>query len=241
MVVKADFSDSYAAGDVSAKLTSLDAVDSLTSATVTLGSVPSSANLTVATASGIISSSDANPKSQLLLAGAKDQKILAFRIQAKNDTIKLSQLTFTGVKFDYLSNFRVLTPTGNYLPSTSNSVSAVTFNNLNPSDSVVADKTDTYYLVADVNTNTSGVSFSGSLDTLNSKFKSSNGNEYTLYGPTVNSNNHLINENLAVVAKSTNSSKLITTSALRFTITASGKDQITLSGASFNNLLSGYT
>jgi hypothetical protein len=33
---------------------------------------------------------------------------------------------------------------------------------------------------------------------------------------------------MAIVAKATNSSKLLTTSALRFTVTASGKDQVIL-------------
>gem|GEM_PF-6327950 len=35
---------------------------------------------------------------------------------------------------------------------------------------------------------------------------------------------------MVVVAKDTNSSKAIATSALRFSVTASGKDQATLSG-----------
>jgi hypothetical protein len=42
------------------------------------------------------------------------------------------------------------------------------------------------------------------------------------------------------VAKASNSSKNITTSAVRFTVTASGKDSVVLSGAVFN-ITSNYT
>jgi hypothetical protein len=41
----------------------------------------------------------------------------------------------------------------------------------------------------------------------------------------------MIADNKAVIAKATNSSKNLTTSALRFTVTASGKDSVILSGA----------
>ena len=44
-----------------------------------------------------------------------------------------------------------------------------------------------------------------------------------------------------VVAKAANSSKLLTTSALRFTVAAAGKDSVTLTGLNFNNQLAGYT
>jgi hypothetical protein len=54
-------------------------------------------------------------------------------------------------------------------------------------------------------------------------------------------NQHWIAENKAVVAKASNSSKEITSSALRFTVTASGKDSVTLSGTSLDVSLSGYT
>jgi hypothetical protein len=54
-------------------------------------------------------------------------------------------------------------------------------------------------------------------------------------------NTHAIEENFAVVAKAANASKDLSTSALRFTVTASGKDGVTLNGANFDNLLSGYT
>jgi hypothetical protein len=46
---------------------------------------------------------------------------------------------------------------------------------------------------------------------------------------------------MAVVAKASNASKDLSSSALRFTVSATGKDSVTLNGATFDNVLSGYT
>jgi hypothetical protein len=59
-----------------------------------------------------------------------------------------------------------------------------------------------------------------------------------MVGDSVVSNTHAIAEDVAVVAKATNSSKEIASSALRFSVTASGKNGVTLSGATFENTLS---
>jgi len=104
------------------------------------------------------------------------------------------------------------------------------------------DNTDTFYLVADVNTNVAGVNnLALTLVASTSKVKASNGTLSAFVGTNVTSNTHAIEENMAVVAKATNSSKDLSTSALRFTVTASGKTGVTLSGATFDNVLSGYT
>lgn len=240
LTVKVDFSDAYSAGAFSVKLTSLDVIDTLTSQSVSLGSVPSSAVFTVAEAKGTLSSSDNNPKASLLLAGDKDQKVLAFRIKAENDTVKLRDLQFTGTGLENLSNFRILTPTNKYISATSNTSTGVSFVNINPEDSIVMDRTETYYLVSDVNTNVNAT-FSVQLNVSGTQIKGSNGAVKAALGSIVTSNTHLVAENKAVVAKSSNSSKDLNTSALRFSVTASGKDQVTLSGASFDNVLSGYT
>jgi hypothetical protein len=222
------------------RLTNLDVVDVLTSKTVALNSVPTSAVFTVAQAKGTLSASDANPKASLLLAGDKDQKVLAFRVKAENDSVKLRDVVFSGTNLENLSNFRLLTPTNKYVASTSNSGTNVEFKTLELDDAVAMDKTETYYLVADVNTNVNA-SFSVVLDKSLTKVRGTNGTVKDAEGVNVSSNTHLVAENKAVVAKSSNASKDISTSALRFSVTASGKDQVTLSGATFNNLLSGYT
>jgi hypothetical protein len=66
-------------------------------------------------------------------------------------------------------------------------------------------------------------------------FKSSNGTVSNFKGETfITWNSHWIAENKAVVAKATNSSKNLTTSSLRFTITASGKNQVVLKSANIS-------
>ncbi|MDD2908049.1 MAG: S-layer homology domain-containing protein [Candidatus Gracilibacteria bacterium] len=241
LAVKLDLSDAYSAGDFSIALSSLDAVDTVTSVAVT-PSYPTSATLTVAQAVGTLSTSDSNPKASLLLAGDRDQKVLAFRVKATNDSVKLRDLTFTGSSLDKLSNFRVVNSSNEVVASsTSNSSTGVIFTNIDTTDSIAMDVTKTYYLVADINTNVSNATFSVNLDGANSKVKGTNGTLVAMNALTVASNVHAIEENKAVVAKASNSSKDLSTSALRFTVTASGKDSVTLSGATFDNVLSGYT
>lgn len=241
MMVKVDLSDAFASWSFNLQLTSLDMVDTLTSQNVALGSTPTSANFTVAQAVGILSSSDANPKKSLLLAWAKDVKLLAFRVKAENDTIKLRDLSFTGMNLDSISNVRVLTPSNATLPATSNNSTAVSFTNLSPSDSIVKERTETYYLIADLNTNVNNVDIKVNLDLTGSTIRSTNWLNIPMVWSVVAGNTHTISENTAVVAKLTNSSKDLATSALRFSVTASGKDQVTMTWATFDNVLSGYT
>lgn len=240
--LRVDFSDAYASGKFVAKLSNLDIIDTLTSNSITTYSVPSSAEFTVADAKGILSVSDNNPKASLFLAGDKDQRVLAFRIKAENDSIKLRDLVFTGSNLGNLSNFRVLTPTNKYLAATLSNGTSVEFKNLNPEDSIAQDRTETFYLVADINTNVNET-FNVALDKSQVQVRGSNGTIKAIDASSVNvaSNLHLVAENKAVIAKSSNSSKNLTTSALRFTVTASGKDSVVLSGATFSNLFSGYT
>lgn len=241
MTVKVDLSDAYSNWDFAMQLTALDMVDTLTSQNVALGSTPTSANFTVAQAVGTLSSSDANPKKSLLLAWSKDVKLLAFRVKAENDTVKLRDLSFTGLNLNAISNVRVLTPSNATLPATSNDSTTVTFSNMTPSDSIAKDKTETYYLIADLNTNVNNVDIYVNLDVAGSNIRSTNGLNIPMVGSVVVGNQHTIAENTAVVVKTTNSSKDLATSALRFSVTASGKDQVTLSWATFDNVLSGYT
>jgi len=63
----------------------------------------------------------------------------------------------------------------------------------------------------------------------------------TAASTAIASNSHRIEQNMAVVAKDDNSSKEVATSALRFKVAATGKDQATLSGVVVKANLSGYT
>jgi hypothetical protein len=82
-------------------------------------------------------------------------------------------------------------------------------------------------------------SYNGTVMSVN-QFRGSNGRLDGFPIVTVDSNKHAIADNKAVIAKALNSSKDIRTSALRFTITASGKDSVVLSGATIN-VLSNYS
>lgn len=240
LTVKLDLSDAYDNWVFSIKLSNLDIYDSLTSKEVTLGTTPTSASFTVSQAKWTLSSSDNNPKASLLLAGDKNQKVLAFRVKAENDAIKLRDLVFSWTNLDKLSNFRILTPTNKEIAATSSTSTAVTFTNISPEDSIAQDKTDTYYLIADVNTNVVATSVSSQLVLASSTIKATNGKVISMIWSNVSSNTHLIDENKAFVAKSTNSSKDISTSALRFSVTATGKDKVTLTSATFDNQFSWY-
>ena len=220
----------------------MDITDSLTSVNVTMPTISNSALFTVAQANGVLATSDNNPKTQLLLAGNQAEKLLAFRVKAENDDIKLRDLTFNGTNLDALSNFRVVDSNGNEVAtSTSENATQVLFTNINTTDEITKDTTKTYYLVADVNLNTSNTTVSVSLDGTASNIKGSNGTTYamdTTNVATVTSNTHRVEENLAVVAQEANPNKEVANSAIRFSITATGKDQVTLSDITVNANLS---
>ncbi len=243
LAVKADFSDAYTAGEFSVKLSALETSDTLTSVSVTLPSIANSAIFTVATAEGLLSVSDNNPNKKLLLAGASDEELLAFRLQAKNDDIKLRDLVFTGTSLSDLNNFRIADSDGNIVVDSASTTDATTvkFTNLDISDTVDQDEIKTYYLISDVNLNTHTWSVVVNLDGSQSKIKSSNGTVYSMGGiAAIASNDHRIEENMAIVAKDSNGSKDLNTSAVRYSVTASGKDQATLTGITVKAVLSGY-
>lgn len=56
----------------------------------------------------------------------------------------------------------------------------------------------------------------------------------------MNANAHVVAENTMTVDVAANAGKSLTTSALRFTVTGSGKNQVTLSGIDFTTVLAGY-
>jgi hypothetical protein len=59
-------------------------------------------------------------------------------------------------------------------------------------------------------------------------------------GTNLASDAHSIYENKAIISKTSNASKSLTTSALRFTVTAMGKDSVTLNSIKLDNKFSGY-
>ena len=102
------------------------------------------------------------------------------------------------------------------------------------------DTSSNFFVVADANTNTSSTGITLKLSS--TVITASNGTEIT--SATINasavSKTHAVSQNTAVIAKAANASQLITTSALRFTVAASGKDFVTLNSINLNAQLSGY-
>lgn len=237
--LKADFADAFTSGNVQFTLSSLNVIDKLTSKTVSTYSKPAGAVFTVASAAGTIAASDNNPQAQLFLSPSTAQKLLAFKLTAKNDDIRLYNVNFTGINLDGLSNFRITDATGTVI-ATANTASgtALTFTQIANAPKVLKDKSETYYVVADVNSNTTLATLA--LTLTSADVKGSNGLATSATG-TVTSKTHATAENTLVIAKAANTSKLLTTSALRFTVTAAGKDTITLSGVDFSNAVAGYT
>ncbi len=242
MVVKADLSDSFASGSIQAKLVSLTAVDTATSDEVLSSaySKPTGATFTIKAAKAQLASSDSNPKASLFEAGSANNKVLAFKVTAKNDTIKLKDINLSGTWLNALSNFRLTNASNTVVAySSSASDSLVKFESVASDNTAIAmDKSATYFVIADANSSTNVENVSLQLDSV--KFTWSNGSDDT-EAQVVSGKVHAIADNVLVIAKASNSSKLISNSALRFTVTASGKDEITLSGVNLRAQLSWYT
>lgn len=240
MEVKVDFADAFDAGTFKLTLNDLTAVDKLTSKDITSFTKPVGAMFTIAAAAGTVASSDNNPQAQLFLSPSVAQKLVAFKLTAKNDDVRLYNVNLTGVGLDGLSNFKLVNNAGEIVATANSATStAVTFTEIANAPKVLKDKSETYYVVADVNSNT--VLGTVKMRLTSADIKSTNGSVIAVTWSPVDSRVHGTSENTMVVTKATNSSKLLTTSALRFTVAAAGKDSVTLTGLNFNNQLAGYT
>ncbi len=243
LTVKADLSDAFANGTLKVQFHTADLSDELTSVTPSVNAPAPSAEFTIAQAQGKLSESDQNPLTQVLLAGSTDNKVLAFRVRASNDDVKLRDLIFTGSKLNDLNNFKVITDGGTVVvdQATTATSTGVTFKNINTDDVISQDSTKVYYLVADVNLNTDATGAVVNLAHTGSKIMSSNGNEIAMTGSDIAWNTNIISENMAVVAQDSNSNKDLATSALRFSVTATGNNEVVLSGVTIKANISGYT
>jgi hypothetical protein len=140
-----------------------------------------------------------------------------------------------------LNNFRLTTSTGVVIASASlNTATAVEFNNIAQSASPVfaKDQNVTLFLIADVNTNLTGESFTVTAN--GATIRGSNGSTVAATVAGGISASHDIDENTFVVAKSANPSKSLATSAMRFTVTAAGKDSVMVDSIDLDAVLAGY-
>lgn len=242
IAIKADFSDLTNIGTFQVASINYDAVDNQTSGTISAISV-AGAVFTVAEGAGALSSSDQSPKKALLLAGAKDQKLLAFKVTASNDAVTLKDLALTGAKLSNFTNVR-LTDANLTVIGTANNLAdtSASFANLDnaASSTIAVDKSPVFYVIADVNTTTDVLNTMVGVVPTGSTIKTSNGATKAMGGVAVSSALHDIAQNTAKIAQVTPTSKDLTTDAMEFSITAAGKNNVTLSGVTFNNTVSGY-
>lgn len=234
--IKATFAEAFDNGDFQVTLDSLNAYDALTSVAVTVYAEPAGAVLTIGTAEATLATSNEAPKATLLLSPSVDNSIAAFKLTATNDSVRLYDLKVTLPDADAanLSNFRVANASGTIATATSIASAAgtttVLFSNISNAPSIARDTSATYYVLANVNSNISAGDVTATIVKVGTNVKSSNGTVVPVDGAgNLVANTHAIAENTMVVAKAaTNPSKAIASSALRFTVTASGKDSISL-------------
>ncbi|MEF2176063.1 MAG: hypothetical protein V3575_06310 [Candidatus Absconditabacteria bacterium] len=197
--------------------------------------------------SQIVVSQDENIQSyeqvtpSVILAGSKDVKLIAFKISAEIDNIRISDLSFTGINLNSLSNFRLLTSSNVQVHATDSSNEFVKFTKLTNMEIIPRNSFKVYHLIADVNQYVDNIEVGVTLNVNGSSISGSSGRIFSLSGNSVFGPIHTIGESKTGIVKLSNPSKDLATSALIFSVSAFGKDQIVLSGASFNNEIVGYT
>ncbi len=105
------------------------------------------------------------------------------------------------------------------------------------------DKSATYYVVADVNSSTNASNVYANVvlaGTGNTDIVGSNGGAVAMTGTGVVGNAHDVSENTFKVTQTTPTSKSLATNAMEFTVNAFGKNQVTLSGATFKTTIGAY-
>jgi len=225
VLVKADFIDTFNTGTFRATLSTLNAYDSLTSNAVTGYATPAGAVFTIGTAVGTLAASSSTPLSQLLLSPSTAQKIGAFKVSATNDGVRLYDVTLAGTKLDNLSNFQIQDVSGNVIATaTTSTATAVTFSQINNAPVIAKDAQATYYVVANVNSNTNTTGVAITVKATGTDIKGSNGNTINIAGGDVVCNTHAIADSIITVLQLANPNKDLGSSALKFSVTAQGKN-----------------
>lgn len=179
-------------------------------------------------------------KSSVLLAWSKDVKLISFKVLAEIDSIKIYDLQFTWINLNALSNFRLLTSSNVQISATSSSNDSVQFSKLTNIETIPMNTSRIYYLIADVNNYVDNVEVGVSLIVSGCSISSSSWKIYPMSWSSVFWPTHSIWENKTWIVKAANPSKDLATSALVFSVSAMGKDQIVLSWANFNNEIVWY-
>ena len=242
VVVKADFVDSFSEGTFKVTLTGLNAYDTLTSNAVTGYAKPAGAVFTIGTAVGTLAASSDAPLSKLFLSPSTTQKIGAFKVTATNDGVRLYDVAISGTKLDNLSNFKLVDTTGTVIATaTTNDATNVVFSQMNSTPVIAKDTTATYYVVADVNSNTNTGGVAITVKAAWTNVKGSNGNTIAIAGSDVSNSTHAIADSTITIVQALNPNKEIGSSALRFTVTAQGKNSVILTGLTAYLATAGYS
>ncbi len=237
--VEADFTETVS-GSIQLTLASVVATDLGTSNNLSAISPVAGAMFTVGTANGVLAISQDVVLSKLLLSPSTNQKIAAVKVTAENDKVRLYNLTLTATGVDTINNIRLVRADGTTVASASSvSGSMITFENLANTAFVEKDLSITYDVVADINTNVStAADLQIAVSTGN--VRASNGlTAGSLNASSLVANAHKVLDRTIVVAKLDNPNKSLTTSAMRFSVTANGKD-VNLSGVTAILTAAGY-
>lgn len=218
----------------------------LISSNVLLGpSVAPENTLQIVQPIGTLSVSSSPINKSLLLAGSTAQRITSFRVTASNDAITLKDIALTGANLDTLSNIRLQDSFGTILGTATNiTATGAIFTNLHLSNSftLLKDSSAIFYVVADINSNTNINGVVVNITTTGSDIIGGTTNAVVaITGSNVPGASHDIATNTFMVVQGLPVAKDIATDAMEFTVTAFGQSSVTLSGAIFNNTLSGYT
>ncbi|MDD2487567.1 MAG: S-layer homology domain-containing protein [Candidatus Gracilibacteria bacterium] len=242
--VKASFSDVTTSGDFKIASIGYDAVDALTSNSVTQTSV-AGATFNIATAVGTIAAATGNNlvNRSLLMANSKDQKIVSFQVTSQNDTIKLKDIAVTGTNLDSLSNIRLADVNMNVIAQASNvTATAANFVNLDTaSGSSILDRNSaTYFVIADANSNTDIANVSANITVAGSNLSSSNGSIVPMVGVNVLGAAHDVAQNTFKVTQTTPTSKSLEDGAIQFKVDAFGLNSVALTSVNVNASLGAY-
>ena len=238
--IKADFDEAFSAGSIQLTLTGMNAIDKLSGTGVTYNK-PVWATFTMATANATITTSTDAPLSKLLLSPSAGTGLYAFKVTAVNDSVRLYNVRLSGTNLLALNGLTLVNATGDII-ATATTVDAtnLTFETINAAPFIAKDKSETYYVVASTNQYLSG-NVTLNLSANGVDVKSSNGTFKNITSSALASISHMIKENAIVVTKLTNTNKELGSSALVFTVKASGVTSTVLTGLSVKISTAGYS
>lgn len=221
-------------------LNDLTATDLLTSSAITNYTKPAGALFEVNTANAAISLSNDLVLSKLLLSPSTNERIAAVKIAPTNDKVRLYNVVLDVTGASVLNNFRLVNASGTTI-ATASSISGteVYFTNMSSTSFVDKDKSESYYVVADINSNVSSAT-DVVVGLVSANGRASNGTTVGSATTGVANAHKVFDKSITVTRLDNTTTKSLTTSALRFSVKANGKD-VTLANIGVALSSAGYT